>query len=93
MFKDSMEHINWKYMGDAVPAFLCLSLMPLTYNIAYGLLAGILSYIFINGVIYLVERIIGRKVIDQSLRQVSETSAREMLPPWLHKALPGSSLG
>lgn len=31
--------INWRYVGDSVPAFLTLAIMPFTYNIAYGLIA------------------------------------------------------
>jgi hypothetical protein len=31
--------VNWKYIGDAVPAFVTLVFMPFSYSIAYGLLA------------------------------------------------------
>lgn len=31
--------INWKYIGDALPAFVTLAFMPLSYSIAYGLIA------------------------------------------------------
>ncbi len=31
--------INWRYVGDSVPAFLTLAVMPFTYSIAYGLIA------------------------------------------------------
>jgi AGZA family xanthine/uracil permease-like MFS transporter len=31
--------INWRYVGDSVPAFLTLAVMPLTYSIAHGLIA------------------------------------------------------
>lgn len=31
--------INWRYVGDSVPAFLTLAIMPFTYSIAYGLIA------------------------------------------------------
>ncbi|PWY86773.1 nucleoside transporter [Aspergillus heteromorphus CBS 117.55] len=41
--------INWRYFGDAIPAFLTIAIMPFTYSIAYGLIAGILSYITLNG--------------------------------------------
>lgn len=45
--------INWASVQDAVPAFLTMAVMPLTYSIAYGLIAGIMSYIIINGLILL----------------------------------------
>jgi AGZA family xanthine/uracil permease-like MFS transporter len=31
--------INWKYLGDALPAFVTIAFMPLTYSVAYGLIA------------------------------------------------------
>ncbi|RYF13159.1 MAG: NCS2 family permease [Oxalobacteraceae bacterium] len=48
--------INWRYMGDAIPAFLTIAIMPFTYSIAYGLIAGIMSYILINTTVWLVEK-------------------------------------
>ncbi|KAF3390891.1 hypothetical protein DPV78_011003 [Talaromyces pinophilus] len=36
--------INWRYHGDAIPAFLTIAIMPFTYSIAYGLIAGILIF-------------------------------------------------
>ncbi|KAI0288758.1 permease family-domain-containing protein [Russula brevipes] len=50
----NVRDINWDYIGDAVPAFLTLLIIPLTYNIAYGVIAGISSYIFLNGFIWVV---------------------------------------
>jgi xanthine/uracil/vitamin C permease (AzgA family) len=43
--------INWTNPQEAVPGFITISLMPLTYSIAYGLLGGIMSYIIINGLV------------------------------------------
>ncbi|KAH7430477.1 hypothetical protein KP509_08G000100 [Ceratopteris richardii] len=40
--------INWHDMGEAIPAFLTIILMPLTYSIAYGLLAGLGAYIILH---------------------------------------------
>lgn len=47
--------INWKYFGDSIPAFLTICMMPFTYSIAYGLIAGIMSYILINVLVWLIE--------------------------------------
>ncbi|KZZ90010.1 Xanthine/uracil/vitamin C permease [Ascosphaera apis ARSEF 7405] len=47
--------INWNYVGDAVPAFITLAVMPFTYSIAYGLIAGLLSYICINMLVWFIE--------------------------------------
>ncbi|MCO5580516.1 hypothetical protein L7F22_034384 [Adiantum nelumboides] len=40
--------IRWDDMGDAIPAFLTIILMPLTYSIAYGLLAGLGVYLILH---------------------------------------------
>ncbi|GFY84475.1 AZA-guanine resistant1 [Actinidia rufa] len=37
----SVVEINWDDMREAIPAFVTLILMPLTYSIAYGLIGGI----------------------------------------------------
>jgi len=47
--------VNWNYVGDAVPAFVTMAFMPLTYSIAYGLIAGLFTYTMINGLIYLTK--------------------------------------
>lgn len=39
MMMRQVSSINWGYVGDAVPAFVTLALMPLTYSVAYGLIA------------------------------------------------------
>jgi len=47
--------VNWKYIGDAVPAFVTLAFMPLSYSVAYGLIAGLLTYATLNGLIYVTK--------------------------------------
>lgn len=44
----SVVEINWEDMRQAIPAFVTLLLMPLTYSIAYGLIGGIGTYIVLN---------------------------------------------
>ncbi|MBQ9758305.1 MAG: NCS2 family permease, partial [Opitutales bacterium] len=34
--------------SEAVPAFLCIIFMPLSYSISEGIVIGHLSYVFIN---------------------------------------------
>lgn len=36
----SAKDINWRYLGDSIPAFLTIAVMPFTYSIAYGLIAS-----------------------------------------------------
>ncbi|TKY73921.1 Adenine/guanine permease AZG1 [Spatholobus suberectus] len=44
----SVVEIDWEDMREAIPAFVTLILMPLTYSIAYGLIGGIGTYVVLN---------------------------------------------
>ncbi|KAI7884235.1 hypothetical protein K492DRAFT_174423 [Lichtheimia hyalospora FSU 10163] len=86
MMTTSVRHVNWDYPGDAIPAFLTITLMSFTFNIAYGMIGGILSYIVINGIILLLDLIsFGRIRPDYSLREDWWTAAfsRSFIPQWI----------
>ncbi|KAF9353473.1 hypothetical protein BGX26_008760 [Mortierella sp. AD094] len=90
MMVKSVRSINWDYMGDAIPAFLTIALMPLSYSIAYGLIAGIGSYIAINGGVYLIELFSGGRFQpeDKDLREPWSNESftlENVLPPWVQK--------
>jgi AGZA family xanthine/uracil permease-like MFS transporter len=40
MMMENLVDIDWADVRQAIPAFLTVALMPLTYSIAYGVLAG-----------------------------------------------------
>jgi AGZA family xanthine/uracil permease-like MFS transporter len=81
--------INWKYIGDALPAFITFIIMPLTYSVAYGLIAyvitksgfifganvssGLMTYFVINTLIWLMRVVSGGRL---------EAADREMAEPW-----------
>ncbi|GKU91269.1 hypothetical protein SLEP1_g5167 [Rubroshorea leprosula] len=44
----AVTDIEWNDMRQAIPAFVTLILMPLTYSIAYGLIGGIGTYIVLH---------------------------------------------
>ncbi len=44
-----VKNIPWDKMDEAVPAFLTLFMMPVTYSIANGLAAGFISYPIVKG--------------------------------------------
>lgn len=44
----AVVEINFKEMTEAIPAYLCLLSMPLTYSISEGIAIGIISYVVIN---------------------------------------------
>lgn len=43
-----VKDIAWDDVGIAIPAFLTIILMPLTYSIANGLGAGFIAYVLIR---------------------------------------------
>ncbi|KAL1187893.1 Adenine/guanine permease AZG1 [Cardamine amara subsp. amara] len=47
MMKSVME-IDWEDMREAIPAFVTMILMPLTYSVAYGLIGGIGTYVVLH---------------------------------------------
>ncbi|KAH0152556.1 xanthine/uracil permease family protein-like protein, partial [Aureobasidium melanogenum] len=88
----SAADINWRYMGDAIPAFLTIATMPFTYSIAYGLIAGILSYILINTTVYIVEKASGGKFVPQDKQFKEPWTWRlegGLFPPWVVRAAKG----
>jgi len=76
MMASAAKDINWRYFGDALPAFITLAVMPFTYSIAYGLIAGIVSYIFINTVTWLIELASGGRIVPAD---------KEFKEPWTYK--------
>lgn len=86
----SVTEINFNYIGDSIPAFLTLAMMPLTYNIAYGLLGGLLAAVVINGTVYIVEKLSGGRLVPPNKNEKDPVMAFRMgpqgegvLPPWL----------
>ena len=43
-----LQDISWRRIGEGVPAFLTLLLMPFTFSISNGIGAGIISYAFLK---------------------------------------------
>ena len=48
MMMSSVLKIDFNNYAEAIPAFICVLLMPLSYSISEGIVLGHLSYIFIN---------------------------------------------
>ncbi|KAF9205318.1 hypothetical protein BGZ59_000543 [Podila verticillata] len=92
MMVKSVRSINWDYVGDAIPAFLTIAVMPLTYSIAYGLIAGVGSYAAINGSVYLLELLSGGRITpeDKDLREpwINEAFTwQNVLPGWMQQLI------
>ena len=104
----SVLEINWHYIGDGVPAFLTLIIIPLTYksvfsalfvirhscsdssdsfSIAYGVIAGIISYILLNGIPLAIRRATGGRLVpaDYDRSEAWVIPPGGILPPWVAK--------
>lgn len=83
MMMIQITEVNWIYIGDALPAFITIVAMPFTYSVAYGLLAGLLSYTVLNCMIYLVKKLTAGRLeptnINDSECWVSRYKAHQ---PW-----------
>ncbi|TBU27120.1 xanthine/uracil permease [Dichomitus squalens] len=89
MIRTSRE-INWDYVGDALPAFLTIITIPLTYNIAYGVIAGILSYVLLNGGAWIIRKVSGGRIVpaNYDLAETWVIPPGGIVPGWV-KALQG----
>ncbi|CBY00368.1 hypothetical protein IAQ61_011300 [Plenodomus lingam] len=92
LMAQAAKDINWRYMGDAIPAFLTIAIMPFTYSIAYGLIAGICSYIFINTVVWLLEKASGGRITPPNKAEKEPWTWRipgGIAPPWMKRVASG----
>ena len=48
MMLSSLADIDWKDVGEGMPAFITLAWMPFTYSISDGIMFGVISYTVIN---------------------------------------------
>jgi len=64
LMMSGISNIKWNKHGEAVPAFLTMILMPLTYSVAYGIIAGLFSWIVINVPDELYKRLSQTETVD-----------------------------
>ncbi|KAF6257166.1 hypothetical protein COO60DRAFT_1640176 [Scenedesmus sp. NREL 46B-D3] len=65
---------------QAIPAFLTVPLMPLTYSIAYGGIGGICNYVFLFQSLFVLDLIaaaVGRKGLSQVLADYTPAVFKE----------------
>ncbi|PPQ72814.1 hypothetical protein CVT25_000086 [Psilocybe cyanescens] len=88
MIRNVLE-INWHYLGDAVPAFLTLLIIPLTLNIAYGVIAGIISFIILNGFALAITKMSRGRLTphEYELSEPWVIPPGGIFPPWIYKLL------
>lgn len=92
LMAQAAKDINWRYMGDAVPAFLTIAVMPFTYSIAYGLIAGIISYAVINTSVWLIEKASRGRIVPPNKDEKDHWTYRipgGIMPPWMKRVASG----
>ena len=48
MMLSSVADIDWRDVGESIPAFIALAWMPFTYSISDGMMFGVISYTVVN---------------------------------------------
>jgi AGZA family xanthine/uracil permease-like MFS transporter len=74
--------INWRYIGDAVPAFVTVMFIPFGYSAAYGLIAGLMVYTALNGMIYLTKLLTCGRIVpdDEDQREYWTSKTPRIIP-------------
>lgn len=72
--------INWRYIGDAIPAFVTVMFIPFSYSAAYGLIAGLMMYVALNGMAYLTELVSGGRIVPDDADSREYWSSKSSSP-------------
>lgn len=91
MMMRQVTAVNWAFIGDALPAFVTIAAMPLTYSVAYGLIAGLFTYTALNGLIYITTKI-SRGAVQPPDADSAEYWTYRLNgghPPWFIRAAQG----
>ena len=92
MMARACTDINWRYIGDSIPAFLTLAIMPFTYSIAYGLITGIVTYIILNVGAWLIAKASGGSIMPHDYEHKDYWTYKVrggLLPGWVKRAARG----
>jgi AGZA family xanthine/uracil permease-like MFS transporter len=84
--------VNWKFIGDALPTFVTIAAIPLTYSVAYGVISRLFVYMVLNGAIYImnmVSRGAGIQPLDANLGKYWTWRVGELNPPWFVRVVEG----
>ncbi|KAF8243232.1 purine transporter, partial [Wilcoxina mikolae CBS 423.85] len=84
--------INWRYPGDSIPAFITLSFIPFSYSIAYGLIAGVITYIALNTMAWILKKLSSGRIVpvdEDSKEYWSYKTEFNHNPSWFIRAIRG----
>ncbi|EMD85089.1 hypothetical protein COCC4DRAFT_66668 [Bipolaris maydis ATCC 48331] len=91
MMMRGVANINWKYPGDCIPAFVTLIFMPFSFSLAYGLIAGIITYAGINSATWFLGAISGGRFLppDYDDKEYWSLATDYHSQPWVVRAIKG----
>lgn len=75
----SLVNVKWGNPAHAITAFITVIVMPLTYSVAYGLIAGIMTWCVLKGVFITLNLIFGipDPTIDDTDERIEEVHVRK----------------
>ncbi|KAI9463885.1 permease family-domain-containing protein [Boletus coccyginus] len=81
----NVRDINWDYIGDALPAFLTILIIPLSFNIAYGVIVGVVTYAILNGFVWIVRKVTDGRISPPNYDALEPWTVPpgRITPPWI----------
>jgi AGZA family xanthine/uracil permease-like MFS transporter len=91
MMMRQVTSVNWSFIGDALPAFVTIAAMPMTYSVAYGLIAGLFTYTVLNGLLSITRLVTRGRVEppDADNAEYWSVNPQGGSPPWFVRAAQG----
>lgn len=77
---ENLLDIDWKDITQAVPAFITIAGIPLTYSIAYGIIGGLLSYLLLY-LLLLGYDLLTAPLYNKSCRDILAAAKPDVLKP------------
>merc|ERR1712190_653695 len=74
MMFQNLAKVQWDKFDHALTAFVTVLLMPLTYSIAYGLIGGIMVWVFLQIAFFILSKVFG---IERSAPQAETAEAKD----------------
>lgn len=78
LMMENVVDIAWDRIEEAVPAFITIAVMPLTYSVAYGVIAGLAAHMAIQGAMLALD-LVGAAAAGRSKREVLLRYAPDVL--------------
>ncbi|KAJ2454357.1 hypothetical protein EV183_001603 [Coemansia sp. RSA 2336] len=90
MMMQNVAQINWRYIGDALPAFITIIMIPFGYSIGYGLIAGIGTFVAINSFAFIVFKLSRGRVKPPNFDErddwvgfITKGGIKDNIPGWM----------